>query len=278
MDRHDFAGMTTEQVAQLHVLDVPASARHGVQFLTYWFDRDNGAAFCLARAPSPDRMQAVHSESHGLVANEIIPVAEDTVLRFLGRIEDPADHTQVASPFRAVLFTDLKGSSSLLNDLGQSAYMVLLAEHDVIIRRALRASHGREVKHTGDGIMASFDDVARALACALAIQDAFDARNAAAEGPALLVRIGIAAGEPVERDSDLFGSTVTLASRICEAAGEGQVLVSELVRDLGARAGFAFLEAGMRVLKGFPGSTAVFELERTPGGQVTSDGRTKAAY
>ncbi len=72
------------------------------------------------------------------------------------------------------------------------------------------ASHGREVKHTGDGIMASFDDVARALACAAAIQDGFDKRNASSEGPELLVRIGMAAGEPVDRGDDLFGSTVTL--------------------------------------------------------------------
>ena len=96
------------------------------------------------------------------------------------------------------------------------------------------AARGREVKHTGDGIMASFDDVARALACAIAIQDGFDERNASTEGPALRVRIGMAAGEPVDRGNDLFGSTVTLASRICDAADGGQVLVSDVVHVLGS--------------------------------------------
>jgi class 3 adenylate cyclase len=266
MDRHDGRGRTAEQVAQSHVLDVAVSARHGVEFLSYWFDADREAAFCLARAQSPDQMQAVHRESHGQVSNEIILVSEDNLLRFLGRIEEPADHTRLTSPFRTVLFTDLKGSTSLLGTLGQSAYMALLSEHDLIIRRALVAAQGREVKHTGDGIMASFEDVGRALSCAAAIQEGFADRNTASTVPELRVRIGIAAGEPVDRDDDLFGSSVNLASRICEAADAGQILVSELVHDLGIKAGFHFRAAETRLLRGFPGPTVVFELERIPGG------------
>jgi class 3 adenylate cyclase len=262
MDRHDLPGVTAEQVAEAHVLDLPVAARHGVQFLSYWFDADAGAAFCLARAASPDEMEAVHRESHGLIPNAIIRVVEDDVLRFLGRIEEPADHTQLTSPFRTVVFTDLESSTSLLNQLGQAAYIDLLTEHDGIIRRALAVSHGREVKHTGDGIMASFDDVGHALDCASAILDGFDERNARSEPPALRVRIGMAAGEPVDRNDDLFGSTVNLASRICQAADPGHILVSEEVQRLGVQAGFRFQRAGTRVLRGFPDSIAVFELQR----------------
>ena len=262
MDRHDVQGITAEQVAQAHVLDLEASPRHGVQFLTYWFDGTNNAAFCLANAPSPDEMQAVHREAHGLVSNVIIEVAEDNVLRFLGRIENPPDAAHATSPFRTVLFTDLEGSTSLLSELGQAAYLVLLTEHDLIIRRALVAAHGREVKHTGDGIMAAFEQVADGLRCALAIEAGFAQRNEATEPPALRVRIGMAAGEPVESNDDLFGSTVTLASRICQAADGGQVLVPEVVRELGAEQGFGFSPAGRRVLKGFPGRVALFKLER----------------
>lgn len=264
MDRHDVPGITVEQVAAAHLLDIEVSARHGVQFLTYWFDADAGAAFCLAKAATPDELAAVHSESHGLIPNVIIPVAEDNVLRFLGKIEEPADHTRPSSPFRTVLFTDLEGSTSLLDSLGQSRYMVLLTEHDLIIRRALVAERGREVKHTGDGIMASFDDVGHALACAMAIQDGFAERNATGDGPMLRIRIGMAAGEPVDRGDDLFGSTVTLASRICDVADGGQILVSDVVHDLGIAAGFRFAEAVTRVLKGFRGPTVMFELEQAP--------------
>ena len=261
MDRHDVRGITAEQVAQAHLLDLEASPKHGVEFLSYWFDGANNAAFCLAKAPSPEEMQAVHAETHGLVSNEIISVAEDNILRFLGRIENPTDASQVTSAFRTVLFTDLEGSTSLLNALGQSAYLLLLTEHDLIIRRALVPARGREVKHTGDGIMAAFEEVTDGLRCALAIQAGFAARNAATADPALRVRIGIAAGEPVDHNDDLFGSTVTLAARICQAAAGGQILVAERVHELGAQQGFVFSRASWRALKGFPGRVAVFELE-----------------
>jgi class 3 adenylate cyclase len=159
-----------------------------------------------------------------------------------------------------VLFTDLEGSTSLLNELGQAAYLLLLAEHDLIIRRALVGTRGREVKHTGDGIMAAFEDVADGLRCALAIEAGFEERNAAGGPPHLRVRIGIAAGEPVDHNDDLFGSTVNLASRICQSADAKQVLVADRVRDLGEDQGFAFSPAGTRTLKGFPGKVAVYEL------------------
>jgi class 3 adenylate cyclase len=262
MDRHDLPGITAEEVAQAHLMDLQVSARHGVQFLTYWFDAEADAAFCLAKAATPDAIAAAHGESHGLIPNVIIPVAEDNVLKFLGRIEEPVDHTRITSPFRTILFTDLQGSTSLLNSLGQAAYLVLLTEHDLVLRRALVAARGREVKHTGDGIMASFDDVERGLACATAIQDGFDERNASNDGPPLRVRIGIAAGEPVDRGDDLFGSTVTLASRICDTAVGGQVLVSDVVHDLGVARGYRFRAAGTHVLKGFQEPSVLFELER----------------
>ncbi len=261
MDRHDLPGITAEEVAQAHLLDLAVAPKHGVNFLTYWFDPDSGAAFCLANAAGPADIEAVHRESHGLVPNVIIPVVEDNVLRFLGKIEDP-DSTTATTAFRTILFTDLKGSTSLLSGLGQDRYLVLLTEHDLIIRRALVASRGREVKHTGDGIMAAFDDVGRGLACALAIQDAFDARNAATSEPLLQVRIGMAAGEPVDRDHDLFGATVTLASRICDVADAGQILVSEVVQELGAKAGYRFEALGRRDLKGFPEPVPIFALTR----------------
>src|SRR5262249_23528878 len=140
--------------------------------------------------------------------------------------------------------------------------------HDTIIRRALVASGGREVKHTGDGVMASFDDVGQALRCAGAVQGAFAARNTG-PGPELLVRIGLAAGEPVDHTDDLFGSTVVLASRICQAAAAGTTLVSDLVHDLGLKRGFGFRSVGERPLRGFPEPIAVFELQTMPAERVS---------
>jgi class 3 adenylate cyclase len=260
MDRHDVPGVTAEQVAQAHLADIDMGAKFGVQFLAYWFDADQGEAFCLAKAPTGDSLTSVHEATHGLIPNEIISVSEDNVLRLLGRMSETGGDTPAVNPFRTILFTDLQGSTSILEGAGQSAFMVLLTEHDVIIRRALVAAHGREVKHTGDGIMASFDDVASALESAIAIQAGFEARAADGQSTELRVRIGVAAGEPVDHNDDLFGSTVTLASRICSAADAGRTLTSDLVRDLGIERGFIFDEGRELVLKGFSSPTRVFEL------------------
>lgn len=263
MDRHDIPGATPEQVAEAHALDLAPAKRHGVQVMSYWFDPDAGSVFCFAKAKVKDDLIAMHAEAHGLIPNKIIDVSEDNVLRFLGGVHEPANSSEITSPFRTVLFTDLEGSTALLERLGQAAFMVLLTEHDLIIRRALVSTHGREVKHTGDGIMASFNDVADALRAGMAIQDGFDARSESGMTPDLRVRIGMAAGEPVQHNDDLFGSTVNLASRICNAADAGHILVSDVVHDRGAASGFALRPMGDHTLKGFDTPTKVFELIRS---------------
>jgi class 3 adenylate cyclase len=104
--------------------------------------------------------------------------------------------------------------------------------------------------------------VAVGLRGAQAIPAGFAARNAATAEPALSVRVGIAAGEPVDHNDDLFGATVTLAARVCQAAAGGQILVTDRVRDLGVADGFPFSRRKLRALKGFPERVAVYELER----------------
>jgi class 3 adenylate cyclase len=259
MDRHDVPGITAEQVAEAHLLDISVAARHGVQFLTYWLDADAGAAFCLARAAVPSDLAAVHGESHGLIPNVIIPVAEDNILKFLGKIEEPADGTAVTSPFRTILFTDLQGSTRLLDALGQASYMVLLTEHDLIIRRALVKEHGREVKHTGDGIMASFESVNGAIESAVRIQRLLAAHREESEHP-IQVRIGISAGEPVTEHNDLFGAAVQLAARACAQADPSCVYVSTEVQELYDGGTYDFEVRGPFELKGFEEPIPLYEV------------------
>jgi class 3 adenylate cyclase len=265
MDRHDLeGGVTAEDVARAHARDLEVSHKHDVSFLTYWFDPDLGTAFCLARAPSSENVAEAHAEAHGLIPNEIIDASEDVILRFLGKVEEPVDHTQIESAFRTILFTDLEDSTALAHELEPAAYMELLKEHDGIIRRALVTAQGREVKHTGDGIMAAFAEVANALECALAIQTGFDARVEAGGRPPYRVRIGMAAGEPVDHNDDLFGATVNLASRICAIANPGEVFVSDTVRELGTAMGYAFDEGETVTLKGFAEAVPVFRVVGKP--------------
>lgn len=259
MDRHDVPGATAEDVAGAHMSDLRVAGEYDVKFFSYWFDPEDGSVFCFARAPDPEAMTAVHQKSHGLLPAEIIEVSEQEVVDFLGKVQDPSDATEIESPFRLIAFTDLVDSTVLLNRLGEAEFMVLLTEHDLMLRKALVRFRGREVKHTGDGIMASFDEASACLEWALDVRDTFRGRAD------MEMKVGLSAGEPVDHNRDLFGAAVNLASRICGAAGAGQVLVSDVVRDLGIPHEFRFDDGEKRALKGFTEPQLIYELIGLPG-------------
>ena len=98
MDRHDLRGLKTDDVAEAHRRDVDIQDRHGVKYMAYWFDENNGAAFCLVHAPDPETAERVHREAHGEIPNAIIPVDLATVEAFLGRISDPRAAPSAAPP------------------------------------------------------------------------------------------------------------------------------------------------------------------------------------
>jgi class 3 adenylate cyclase/pimeloyl-ACP methyl ester carboxylesterase len=151
---------------------------------------------------------------------------------------------------RTVLFTDIVGHTEMMQRLGDAKGRDLLREHERITRDTLKHHGGAEVKTMGDGFMASFGSVTRAMECAIALQRAFAEHNAK-QGDPLSVRVGLNAGEPIEEDGDLFGSTVILASRIAAKAGGGEILVPETVRGLLSGKGFMFGDRGEFVPKGF---------------------------
>jgi len=251
MDRHDGVTVTPEELAAAHALDVEVQARHGVNYLSYWYDRDAASVFCFVDAPNKEAAEAVHREAHGLVASRIIEVEGDSVVRFLGGMPaHPVGEAHEDTAFRTILFTDMVGSTNITQRLGDAKAMELVRAHDLIVRGHLAECAGTEVKHTGDGIMASFASVARAIECAIAIQQAFDRHSTNAEHP-ILVRIGVSAGEPVAEGDDLFGAAVQLAARACNQAAAASILTSTAVRELCVGKAFTFETRGPYELKGF---------------------------
>jgi class 3 adenylate cyclase len=145
-----------------------------------------------------------------------------------------------------VLFTDVVGSTSLLSRLGDEAYDVVRRDHFAVLRDAISAHRGREVKSLGDGLMVEFGSAREAVACAGEMQ-----RAVAAQPDALGLRVGIDAGEPIREDDDLFGTPVVVAKRLCDSASPGELLVSDLVRLLvGRRGSHRFQNLGPQELKG----------------------------
>ena len=158
-----------------------------------------------------------------------------------------------------ILFTDIEGSTALAQRIGDKAYHALLAEHNRILREQVAGQGGHEVKSLGDGFMVAFASTARALSCAVDIQKVFAEHNETADEP-IRVRIGLNAGESIEEAGDYFGTAVTLAARVADRAQGGQILVSELVRNLvGSLAGVEFRDAGRKQLKGI-GRRRVYEV------------------
>ena len=165
-----------------------------------------------------------------------------------------------------VLFTDLVGSTELRSRLGDTAAEELRRRHDDLLSKAVAEHDGRVVKGLGDGIMATFAGAADAMAAAVAIQQAVDRLNRSGKAAAPLeVRIGLSAGDVSFEDDDVHGTPVIEASRLCGAAGGGEILASDLVRALaGSAAGHAYVSVGSLELKGLDHATAAVRVTWEP--------------
>ncbi len=153
-----------------------------------------------------------------------------------------------------VLFTDIVSSTEQATALGDRRWCDLLDQHDRLVRRELDRYRGREVKTTGDGVLATFDGPARGIHCARAICE--QARPLGIE-----VRAGLHTGECELRNGDVSGIAVHIGARVAGMAGPGEVMVSSTVKDLVAGSGLSFSDRGTHVLKGAPGEWRIYAVE-----------------
>ena len=249
MDRHFAEGVSFDDIRYAHAEDQKLESEFDLKFLTYWFDESRKTTFCLVDAHSPEQITAAHAKAHGNVPNQVTPVDQQSVFQFMGRISDMAPEEspngrEVDPGFRAIMFTDIVDYTSTVESLGDAAAMEIVRAHNTVVRDALRKYGGNEVKHTGDGVMASFADSNKALQAATEIQKQCRSNN-------LSLRIGISAGEPIEEDGDFFGSTVNLAARLCDVAAVGDVYLSTEFVDSIDDAGIEIEPVGELQLKGF---------------------------
>lgn len=160
----------------------------------------------------------------------------------------------------AVLFTDIAGSTALTQELGDAGAQEVVRAHNKIVRENLTRYHGREVKHTGDGMMCSFDQPTNAVEASIEIQKETIQLRGSNPALPLKLKIGINAGEPIAEDNDLFGTTVQLAARIVDKAQADQIFVSETVRGICTGKGISFKAAGGFAMKGFEGDVNLYEV------------------
>ena len=258
IDIHDLPGVTVEDVAKAHVLDQHVQAAHGVEYVKFWVNAKQGKVFCMCTAPSAEAADAVHLEAHGLQAARIMEVTPELAEAFMGAAETD-EGGAVLLPgnkdydpgTRTIVFTDIVGSTDMTQRFGDEIALVMLETHDRIVREALAAMSGREIKHTGDGIMAVFHSATSAVRCGIRIQEDLARNSSEHPDRPLQVRIGMAAGEPIEHNNDFFGSTVQLAARLCAHADPDQILMSNAVAELCIGKALPLKALGHVALKGF---------------------------
>ena len=159
-----------------------------------------------------------------------------------------------------VMFTDIVGSTRMNQTLGDEVAQVVVRKHNEIVRGALDRHDGLEIKHTGDGIMASFKNTVNAVESCIEIQRNTATHNVEDPSHPLEICIGLNAGEPIAEDGDLFGATVQLAARICDKASGGQILTAGVVRELCAGKMLTFKKGSEYEMKGVEGLVPTFEV------------------
>jgi class 3 adenylate cyclase len=200
----------------------------------------------LAETIPGARLVELESADHAMNFDlDLVGLIEEMVTG--ARSDAPAADRALAT----VLFVDVVGSTQYASAAGDESWRAVLGHVEHVAEDAIRLYEGVLERHTGDGVLATFDGPARAIRCAARISD--EARRGGVE-----VRCGLHAGEVIRRPEGLAGLAVHIGARVCDLAAPGEVLVTRTVRDLVAGSGIVFEERGERELKGVPDRWAVY--------------------
>ncbi|RLD61726.1 MAG: DUF4242 domain-containing protein [Bacteroidetes bacterium] len=239
MDRHDLNGVTAKDVALAHQADINIQDQFGCRGITYWFDEERGAAFCLVEAPEMNAVKEMHDHAHGLVPHQIIEVESNVVEAFLGRIQDPKPTDNMDDEgllilndpaFRAIMAIVLEDSELIDYRVEHPLAKNIHKNYNDLLEKILDQFEGRKVEHVKDGFLVSFASISNAACCALEIQSQLKALNKKS-GINLQTQIGLSAGVPVTGDDAFFGNTIQQAKRLCEISQGGGILISSSLKE-----------------------------------------------
>ena len=171
----------------------------------------------------------------------------------------PKPKEQQSGPV-TVLFTDIAGSTAMTQALGDAGAQKVVRAHNRVVRDALTDHGGKEIKHTGDGIMASFPKITDSVAASIQMQRQTMVHNEQNPDLPLHLKIGLNAGEPIAEDNDLFGSTVQMSARIVDKAQADEIFVSEIIKGMCEGKGYKFVNRGGYEMKGFSEPPTLYEV------------------
>ncbi|MDX2379426.1 MAG: adenylate/guanylate cyclase domain-containing protein [Acidimicrobiia bacterium] len=198
----------------------------------------------LARQIPDARLTELPGSYHASWDAKDVAALRDAVVEFIATDRGPA--INIDRVLSTVLFTDIVSSTEAAGRVGDKAWRSLLDTHDRISSTAIERQGGHLVKNTGDGLLATFDGPSRAVACAQAVMTALRTHD-------LQIRAGVHTGEIELRSGeqqDVTGVGVVIASRICDLAAAGEILVSRTVKDLVSGSVVELDDRGAYPLKG----------------------------
>lgn len=241
-------------------------------------DSTNGTLLDGKTIEEPSKLVAGSRVLIGATAIELLPASLGTLnivapepKTSISRIAEEVGTETVPRPSElavdktlTIVFTDIENSTEISTSLGDRTWFELLSEHNSLVREQVRAHHGVEVKARGDGFMLVFDSTKRALHAMVGAQRQVD-RFFAGSDPELRIRMGAHTGEAISDESgDIFGYHVNLAARIADQARGGEILVSELLKQIGdSRGEFHFGNPRQVELKGLGGVFNVYPVDWT---------------
>lgn len=260
-----FLAGACEVLAQKRGLDLKSRSRilsDGVQVMGFKREHamsfaDNYEGYLLQDARYMQMFQAGRNAMNTYFTDESAgPKHLQTALADWAKPKPKEEESKVIT----VMFTDMVGSTALTQTRGQAVAQQVVRAHNRIVREALTQFGGKEIKHTGDGIMCSFAQASGAVDAAIQIQKGVYQHNKDNPDLPLHLKIGLNTGEPIAEDGDLFGSTVQLAARITDKAQADEIFVPESVRMVCAGKAYKFVNRGGYAMKGFEGDITLFEV------------------
>jgi class 3 adenylate cyclase len=193
---------------------------------------------------------ALGGRAHYIADDDTGRLVEATV-EFVTGVRPADDIDRVLA---TVLFTDIVASTDKAVEMGDGRWHDLLDDHDRLVHGVVTHYRGRVIKTAGDGAFAVFDGPARAVRAGAAIA-------AAIRSLGLESRVGVHTGEVELRGDDVGGVGVHIGARLAALAQPGEVLVSRTVVDLVVGSQLLFLDAGVHVLKGVPGTWPLYAFQ-----------------
>jgi adenylate cyclase len=173
-------------------------------------------------------------------------------LQHWNMVDGQANQAEPQGENVAIMFTDMVSSVAVTQKLGDEGMMKVVQTHNLIVGAVLKTHRGKQVKHTGDGIMAMFPRIADGVAAAAEIQRQVSEFNSVTTGSVLKLRIGVSAGKPIREGDDFFGTVVQTAARLCAVAQADEVVVPDSIRQMPGCDAFAYEQPIAVPLKGFP--------------------------